>query len=162
MTNELNPKELDFYQKLRRRMQQWLSSPESKGNQYADYLMSAPDLFHLMVKLTLDPDVPTRLKTELGLAVAYFISPIDIMPEIIFGPIGFVDDIAVAAFVLNRVMSQVDKSIIDRHWAGDQDILVLVKMIIEKADRLLGGGAWQKVKNFINRNLSDGNDNIYT
>lgn len=161
MTNELNARELDFYQKLRQKMQRWMSSPESKGNQYAEYLLSAPDLFHLMVKLTLDPDVPTKLKTQLGLAVAYFISPIDLLPEIIFGPIGLADDIAVAAFVLNNVMNQVDKSVIERHWAGDHDILILVKEIIEKADAMLGGGAWRKVKNYLNRNIHDGDNNFH-
>ena len=157
MSYELNDKELDFYQKLRRRMQKWLSSPESKQNKYAEYLMSAPDLFHLLVKLTLDQDVPRKSKTKLGLAVAYFMSPIDILPEVIFGPIGFADDIAVAAFVLNSVMNEVDKGVVERHWAGDNDILPLIKQIIEMADRMLGGGAWRKLQKYLNRNNLNGN-----
>ena len=156
MTYELNEKELDYYQKLRRRMQKWLSTPGSKGNKYADLLMAAPDLFHLLVKLTLDPDVPTKAKLKLGFAITYFMSPIDIIPEIIFGPIGFADDIAVAAFVLNKVMNEVDKEVIEKHWAGDNDILDLIQNIIEKADQMIGGGAWRRVRKYLNKNRLNG------
>lgn len=162
MTNELNETELDFYQKLRHKMQKWMSSPESKGNVFADYLMSAPDLFHLLVKLTLDPEVPSKQKAQLGLAIAYFVSPIDVLPEIIFGPIGFLDDIAVAAYVLNGLFNHVDKAVIERHWAGETDILVLIRGIIEKADAMLGGGAWRKIKTYLYRNMTDGQPDIHT
>ena len=156
MSYELNEQELDFYQKLRRRMQKWLSSSENKHNRFAEYILSAPDLFHLLVKLTLDPSVPGKSKAKLGLAVAYFMSPIDILPEIIFGPVGFLDDIAVAAYVLNNVMKEVDKSVIERHWAGDHEILPLVQQIIVKADQMLGGGAWRRLQKYLNRNNLNG------
>ena len=152
MSNELNEKELDFYQKLRRRIQKWLSSTENKHNKYADIILCAPDLFHLLVKLTLDPEVPLGAKAKLGFAVAYFMSPIDILPEFILGPIGFLDDIAVAAYVLNNVMNEVDKTIIEKHWAGDHDILGLINLILEKADQMLGGGAWRRVQQYLQRN----------
>lgn len=157
MTYELNEKELDYYQKLRRRMQRWLSDPEHKQNKYAEYIMAAPDIFHLLVKLTLDPRVPLASKTKLGLAIAYFMSPIDIIPEIIFGPVGFVDDIAVAAYVLNGLFREVDPTIIEKHWAGDHEILPLVTQIIEKADGMLGGGAWRRLQKYLNRNSLNGN-----
>lgn len=156
MSYELNEKELDYYQKLRRRMQRWLSDPDHKQNRYAEYIMAAPDMFHLLVKLTLDPDVPIGSKSKLGLAIAYFMSPIDIIPEIILGPVGFVDDIAVAAYVLNAVMKEVHPTIIEKHWAGDHDILPLITHIIEKADSMLGGGAWKRLQNFLKRKNLNG------
>ncbi|MCF7801191.1 MAG: DUF1232 domain-containing protein [Candidatus Marinimicrobia bacterium] len=156
MSYELNEKELDYYQKLRRRMQRWLSDPEHKQNRYAEYIMAAPDIFHLLVKLTLDPNVPITSKYKLGLAIAYFMSPIDIIPEIILGPVGFVDDIAVAAYVLNAVMKEVNPAIIEKHWAGDHEILPLITQIIEKADSMLGGGAWKRLQNFLKRKNLNG------
>ncbi|MCF7796466.1 MAG: DUF1232 domain-containing protein [Lentisphaeria bacterium] len=156
MTYELNENELDYYQKLRRRMQRWLSNPEHKQNKYAEYIMAAPDIFHLLVKLTLDPRVPIAIKSKLGIAIAYFMSPIDIIPEIIVGPVGFVDDIAVAAYVLNSVMKVVDPAIIEKHWAGDHEILPLIAQIIEKADRMLGGGAWKRLQKFLKKKNLNG------
>lgn len=41
----------------------------------------------------------------LGLsAVVYFFSPIDALPEALFGPFGFIDDLAVAFLVGNQII----------------------------------------------------------
>jgi len=130
--HELPPKEQDFYQKLRIRVRDW---QREKGADYKwmDYIILAPDLFHLLVKLSFDKDVPPAKKAQLLFVTAYFISPIDLIPDPIPG-IGLLDDIALAAFVLNSLMNTIDPQIIQRNWAGEQDILVLVKRIIEKAD----------------------------
>ena len=40
----------DFYQNLRKRIREWLEG-KGKGAKYADYLLFAPDLFHLLSTL---------------------------------------------------------------------------------------------------------------
>ena len=125
-------KELDFYQELRIKIENWLKKKGNKSNKFAGYIMLAPDLFHLLVKLSLDKDVPKSEKAKLAIAVAYFISPIDLIPEAIIGPLGFLDDISLAAFVLNSIINKTDPEIIKKHWAGDKDILDLIKEILLK------------------------------
>ncbi len=51
--------------------------------------MFAPDLLHLLCKLTIDEDVPVKERAKLAAAIAYFISPIDLVPEAIVGIIGY-------------------------------------------------------------------------
>src|SRR5688572_31610392 len=94
----------DFYQALRARITSWLAS-KGKGYKHANILLLAPDLFHLLSRLMLDPRIPTAEKAGLGAALAYFISPIDLLPEALLGPAGYVDDVALAAFVLNRLIN---------------------------------------------------------
>ncbi|TYT73154.1 YkvA family protein [Desulfobotulus mexicanus] len=48
--------------------------------------------------------VPLWAKTSIILALGYFISPIDLIPDIIF-PIGYLDDLAVMTAVLAKLHS---------------------------------------------------------
>jgi len=138
--------DLDFYQGLRIRINEFAESKEGLACEWTNYLLAAPDLFHLLCKLVGDKDVSISSKALLGMAIAYFISPADLIPEAILGPIGFVDDIAVAAFVLNKIINKGNPEIVVKHWAGEQDVLVLIQKIIAVADDMIGGGLWEKIK----------------
>ncbi len=136
----------DFYQGLRKKVVQWASSGEGQDNKWTEYILIVPDLFHLLWKLTLDPEVPRKTKVKLGIALAYFISPIDLIPEGILGPLGYTDDLVITALVLNMMINETDPYLVQKHWAGEEDILILVKRIIETADQMIGGGLVNKIK----------------
>ena len=142
----MNEKEKDFYQKLRNDIKNWLDKNLGADKRMIEFLLLAPDIFHLMVKLTIDPDVPAAKKVKLAAAIAYFISPIDLIPEILVGPIGYIDDVSIAAYVLNDLMNNIDPQIIKRNWAGERDILDAVKTILVNANNMLGSGLWGKLK----------------
>ncbi len=142
----MDKEHLDFYQKLRNEVKQWVNKNVDKDNKWSDYILLAPDIFHLMCKLSVDKDVPTGKKVKLVAAIAYFISPIDLMPEGLIGPIGYLDDIALAAYVLNDLINEIDPQIIRKHWAGEKDILDLIKTILANADKMIGGKLWQKIR----------------
>ncbi|WP_337269388.1 YkvA family protein [Oryzifoliimicrobium ureilyticus] len=69
----------------------------------------------------LDPQTPTRVRGILLAALAYFVMPIDIIPDF-FAVIGFSDDVAVlsAAFALvNRHINQAHYEAADRALADE-------------------------------------------
>ena len=135
----------DFYQSLRQKIQTFLKG-KGKGYKYADYLLLAPDLFHLMCRLILDPRVSVKSKAALGGAIAYFISPVDLIPEAIVGPIGYVDDIAVAALVLNKVINDGGGDVAREHWAGERDLITALQGILNVANEMVGMGLWTKLR----------------
>ncbi len=139
-------KEAGFYKKLRNKLQAWLDSKDGQNNEWSKYLIWAPDLFYLMWKLSQDERVPKSEKVKLLAALAYFISPIDLLPEAIFGPVAFTDDIALAAYVLNGLVNYTDPEIIQEHWPGDDDALEVIQRVLNAADRMLGKGLWNKLK----------------
>ncbi|MFK4784819.1 YkvA family protein [Fusobacterium sp. MFO224] len=134
----------DYYQKLRKKIRNWTQSKEGKTNKWSEYILTAPDLFHLLFKLSMDREVPTKEKAKLAAAIAYFICPLDFISEVILGPIGYVDDIALSAYVLNSIINNIDPEIVKRHWAGDQNILILIKKILEVSDEMVGH-KWKKI-----------------
>jgi uncharacterized membrane protein YkvA (DUF1232 family) len=138
-----------YYHELRKKFKSWIQTDEGKDHKWSEYLLAAPDLFHLLCKLSIDKDVPVKEKAKLAGVIAYFVSPIDLVPEAIVGPIGYIDDIALAAYVLNQIVNNTDPEIIKRHWAGEGDVLELIQRILGKADEMIGSGLWAKLKNMI-------------
>ena len=139
----MNEEQQDFYTKLRKKIEVYLQKKDAK---YSEFLLLAPDLFHLLVKLSLDPRVPKEKKIKFVAVIAYFISPLDLLPEMILGPIGYLDDIALSAYVINEYINETDPAIVRELWAGDQDVLTSIKNIITAADKLIGSGLWKKIR----------------
>jgi len=142
----MSEREEKFYFKLRTKMKKWLQGSEGSANKWSKYLLWAPDLFYLMWRLSADPEVPKKEKLKLLGAIAYFISPIDLIPEGLLGPFGFADDIVLAAFVLNGLMSKTEPEVIERHWMGDDDVLKVIKHITLASNKLVGDKIMRKLK----------------
>ncbi len=136
----------DFYLGLRDKVMDYLKTPDGQTHKYTDYVLMLPDFFHLLYHLALEENVDSAEKVKLGLALAYFVSPLDVLPEGLFGSLGLIDDLAVAAMVLNSVMNSIDPEIIRRHWVGSGDALEQVQRVISSADQMIGTGAWSKIK----------------
>ena len=141
-----------FYDKLRKKVEEFLKKQTGdKADQAAKYLLLAPDLFVLFARLLQDRRVPTKSKALAGIVVAYFLSPLDIMPEILVGPIGFLDDIILAAYALSRIMNEVDKQVLHEHWNGEADLLETVQELLKKAEELVDTKVLGTIKNLLNK-----------
>jgi uncharacterized membrane protein YkvA (DUF1232 family) len=140
----MNPEQKDFYLLLRTRINAYL---HEKNPRYADLLLLAPDLFHVLVKLSFDRRVPAEKKIKFMAVISYFIMPLDFLPELILGAIGYLDDLALSAYILHKYINEIDSSIVREHWAGRQDILTVIKNILGAADQMIGSGLWRKIKN---------------
>lgn len=135
----------DFYQSLRSRIRTWLEK-QGEGVRHARLLLVAPDFFHLLCRLALDKRIHASEKAKLAAAIAYFVSPIDIVPEVFLGPFAFLDDVAVAAFALNSVINAGQGEIAKELWAGDGDVLALIQQVVSTGDELLGEGVWRRLR----------------
>ena len=140
----------DFYQHLRKKLNGWMKARTTK-HRFAEYILAAPDLFHLLCKLSVDKNVPAAQKAKLATALAYFVSPVDLIPEALVGPAGYLDDVALAAYVLNSVVNATDAAIVRRHWAGDGDVLDVIRKILGVADEMIGSGLWTTLRNTVDR-----------
>ena len=140
------PVDADYYQQLRAKLKEWARSQDGKANKWTEYLLFAPDLLHLLCKLALDARVPAREKAKLAGAIAYFVSPVDLLPEGILGPAGYLDDVALAAYVLNSIINNTSKEIVQAHWAGEGDVLDVIQHTLQVANEMLGSGLWKKIR----------------
>jgi uncharacterized membrane protein YkvA (DUF1232 family) len=111
-------------------------SPRGSESQLKEYAMFAPRLAKLIARLMRDPRVPARQKAILVILAAYLASPIDLIPDFIPG-IGVVDDLVLAAFALDQILNRVPEECIQEHWDGDEDVLKIVREILDIATGLV-------------------------
>ena len=135
---EYNEEELikinDFYAKGREKIKGKMSIGVKK---YSDYIFVLPDIATLIYRLLKDKRVSMKTKIIISGAVAYITVPCDIIPDKI--PfIGKVDDIAIGIFALNIIMTEVPLNVILENWQGKNDILIVLKNVVEYATNFTG------------------------
>jgi len=124
ITIELNPRERRLYERLRVH----LSAPGSEARPgIADFLFFLPDLTILLLRLLRDGRVPLLDKGIALAGVAYVVSPIDVLPALVLGPIGLLDDLFVVAACLSRLVNHVHPDVVRGHWPGRGDALDVIQ-----------------------------------
>lgn len=127
----------DFYQKLRGKIQDWLDKRPNSIGKVGQYVLFAPDFFHLLTRLMLDGRIDAKSKAAVGAGILYFIAPIDFLPEILVGPGGFLDDVVVAVFIINTLLNKFPTEVIEEHWAGDKALLTVVRGISNSGNKYI-------------------------
>ncbi|MGE5380324.1 MAG: YkvA family protein [Methylocystaceae bacterium] len=101
-----------------------------------ELLKVIPNLLKLLYRLLEDPRIPKTEKVILAGVAAYVVSPLDLIPD--FVPfLGKVDDLVLIALVLKRLFNAAGEQVLNEHWDGGQDLLMLVDRILEYALRFL-------------------------
>ena len=94
-----------------------------------DAVMMMPNIVKLVAGLLRDPRVPRRAKITLGLATAYVVSPIDLIPEVI-PVIGWADDVVLMMFAIDALIERAGPEVVEEHWDGPGDLLGLVRDVV--------------------------------
>lgn len=140
----------DFYRKLRVKIDQWIEKKGGAVGSIGRYLLAAPDLFYLLAKLLTDSRIDRNSKAMLGAGLLYFVAPLDFLPEMIMGAPGFIDDVVVAAYVINTLLNRFPIEIIEEHWPGDEDLLGVLRGIADSGNQVVSKlPAGRLVKRFL-------------
>jgi uncharacterized membrane protein YkvA (DUF1232 family) len=138
---------LSFYDRLRPRI---LAAVERRGGRLgsgvAEVLLLAPDVFMLLARLALDRDVPKSTRTLVASTLAYFVLPVDMLPEALVGVTGFADDLVLAAAVLTRVLGGELEPFAARHWSGSQPLRKSLHDVLATARGLTGTNLYRRLK----------------
>ena len=149
LPTESDEKQKDFYLQLRDKVSQWFETNADQKPEFANYVLLVPDFFYLLVRLTLDDRIPAMDKAKFAGVIAYFLSPIDFLPEALLGPLGYLDDLVLTCYVLNLYLNQqegANKQVVKELWPGDQDVLNTIQSVLQKADKWIGSGLLKKIK----------------
>ncbi len=132
---DLRAREKRVYDRLRARV---VKLQPGAGAGVRDLLLFLPDMIVLLLRLARDPRVPIGAKTVATLGIGYALSPIDLIPEILFGPLGFLDDLLIATAAISYVVNHVHPDLVRAHWPGPGDVLDAVKSVLGWSERLVG------------------------
>jgi len=104
---ELNLRERRLYDRLRARV---VKTGPGAASGFRDVILLLPDLTVLLMRLLRDSRVPISGKAIAVLGIGYALSPIDLIPAVLVGPIGLVDDLLVVSAALSKILNQVRTS----------------------------------------------------
>ena len=132
-----------FYDRLRRRIAEPLAG--RIGTPLADTLLLAPDLFVLLVRLFTDRGVPGSSRSLVGGALAYFLLPADLLPEVLLGAGGYLDDVVLAAAVVTHVFSDEMRPFVERHWSGRGNVHDVLQDAVRAGEALLPARLYERL-----------------
>jgi len=102
--------------------------------EFEEIIYHVPEIFDLMTKL-LNEKLDKKDKLMISAALGYFVAPIDVIPEKVYGPYGYLDDLYICAYVLTKIQKKYGWSVLRQNWIGIGDIDKVIPDILEKSER---------------------------
>jgi uncharacterized membrane protein YkvA (DUF1232 family) len=99
-----------------------------------ELLLALPRLARMLTSLAVDRDVPAAAKLVLAGVAVYLASPIDLIPDFI-PLVGYLDDLLLAAVVVDGVINFIDRPLLLRYWPGSPDSLDRVGAVARRLAR---------------------------
>jgi len=93
-----------------------------------------PDLVRLVRRLAADRSLPRGVRVRLWLLLAYLVSPLDLIPDVV-PVLGHADDVVVVALALRSVVRVAGAPAVQRAWPGGPAGLAVVRRLAGLADR---------------------------
>ena len=138
---------LSTYDRLRDRITAWVERHGGRvGQGTAEAVLLIPDIFILLARLSLDRSVPKQTRTMMAGALAYFLMPIDLLPEAFLGPGALTEDLIIAAAVLATAFGSELGPQAEKYWNGSQKLRVVLGDVSAAAHALLGPSLFDRVK----------------
>lgn len=145
---------LGFYDRVRSRILSYLDAKGGRlGVRTGEALLLVPDVLLLLVRLFLDRNTPQSSRALIGGALAYFLLPADLAPEIVIGPVGYLDDLVIACTVLGHVLGPELEETATRYWSGAGRSLEVLGDVSRSGSQLLGVNLANRVESVIERRL---------
>jgi uncharacterized membrane protein YkvA (DUF1232 family) len=143
---------LSFYDRLRARV---VAAIEKRGGRLGagavKALLLVPDIFVLLVRIALDPEVPASARALVGGALAYFVLPLDLLPEAALGGAGYLEDLVIATLVLARAFGGELEPWARKHWSGTEDLRQVIADVTATAQHLLGTNLYGRLTKVLAR-----------
>lgn len=129
----------DFYDVLRENLDSYRGDYE----RFVDY---GPDLYKLLADILNEKSLPPIFRIRVCAVLGYFVVPFDIIPEQIYGPHGYIDDIFLCSYVLKEVEEKMGYEFLDREWEGDEELEDVLDVCFEESKDIMG----DKVEEILN------------
>lgn len=142
--------ELRFYDRLRAATLRWAGQQAGTlGHGVASTLLFAPDVFMLLCRLIRRPEVARHDRALLTLALAYFLLPVDLVPDWLLGPLGFADDLMLATAALRAALVRTPGQVIADEWSGSSGLIEVLSGVARLADWLTRYPVFRRVRRLI-------------
>lgn len=99
--------------------------------------LTLPNVAKLIYRILRDDRVPQGTKVFAAGMLVYLVSPIDLLPEALLGPLGKVDDLLLAAYTIDRLIKVAGPQVVAEHWDGSSEAGEFVETILDVTSHLV-------------------------
>jgi uncharacterized membrane protein YkvA (DUF1232 family) len=110
---------------------------ESYQGEYASFIDHGPKLFKLLTGLLDEKDLTPDLRLKISAAIAYYVVPMDVIPEQIYGPYGYIDDIYITVYIIKMIADEFGFNFLEKHWEGEGTLESVIKECHQKSIEVL-------------------------
>ena len=110
---------------------------ETFEGDFDKFILYIPEFFKLLCQLLEEESIDIEDRRKINSALAYFVVPNDVIPENIYGPMGYVDDIFACCVVLNQLKKKYGLSLLKKFWDNDEDFETVLKTCYDQSMKLL-------------------------
>lgn len=121
---------------------------DAYNGEYDSFIDFGPSLFKLLCDI-LEQDIPKDLRKDISGAIAYYVIPMDVIPEQLYGPHGYIDDVYITVYVLKRVANECGYDFIQKIWDKDEDVKNVIDDCESKALEVLKEDEIEAILNYV-------------
>ena len=103
---------------------------------YEEYIFHLPELFKVLCEL-LNADIEKADRLRVAAALGYFVAPRDVIHEEVYGPAGYIDDIYLSCYVLNKIKRKYGLKMILKYWHHKEDFEKIFNECFELSSRFI-------------------------
>ena len=111
---------------------------DSHNGDYEEIVNYGPEIFKLISNILNEKIIPSEHRLKLSAALGYFVAPFDIIPELIYGPEGYIDDIFLCVYVIKMLAEEIGYESIENLWDEDEKLRVVIERCYSHSKLLLG------------------------
>jgi len=111
---------------------------DSFEGEYAPFIDCGPNLFNLLCDILSNEIINAEYRLKISAAIAYYVVPDDVIPEEIYGPYGYIDDIFISVYVLRMVAEEYGYEILYSAWKNEHDVKKVIDECYNNSLELLG------------------------
>lgn len=88
---------------------------------FDNFIFYLPSFFKLLCDL-LKANIEKVDRMQIACALAYFVAPEDLIPEDVYGPAAYIDDIFLCCHVLNDIREKYGIELLESLWDCEEDL----------------------------------------
>lgn len=127
---DLSPLFKGYYEILQENVQDY-------DGKLKEIIKLTPTIFKLFTNLLEDPLVTRKSKPIINATIAYFVAPFDAIPEEIYGPIGYLDDLFLCAWSIKKLEGQLGYAILENNWEGDMELKRVIDEVSKETEEVV-------------------------
>ena len=116
---------------------------------YADQIWLLPDVFRMLTNLLDDGRVDGGSRRRICAALAYFITPFEVMPRELHGPEGYLDQVCLSLSTVQDLQQALPNHVLESAWEGEGDILEVVAQELPALREAIGAENLQRISRYL-------------